>query len=83
MAWKDLNERLIKLENARPSLARHLFEIWFDYGGEYMKAIRFNGDVEGEIQKMRDDLTPDEVDFVLAYSHQMMEGREAFKRNCD
>ena len=73
MAWKDLNERLIKLENTRPSLARHLFEIWFDYGGEYMKALRFKGDGEAEIQRMREDLKPEEVEFVLSYTHKLIE----------
>ena len=84
MAWKDLNERLIKLENTRPSLVRHLFEIWFDYGGEYMKALRFKGDGEAEIQRMREDLKPEEVEFVLSYTHKLMAERgaplETFKK---
>ena len=73
MAWKDLNERLIKLENTRPSLARHLFEIWFDYGGEYMKALKVKGNGEAEIQRMREDLKPEEVEFVLSYTHKLIE----------
>ena len=83
MGLRALNERLIKLENKLPTVADHLFELWFAYGTEYLQAIRFKGDVAAEVQRMQDDLTPEEVDFVLAFSHQVMEDPEVFKRNYD
>ena len=38
-----------------------------------MKALKLRGDGEAEIQRMREDLKPEEVEFVLSYTHKLIE----------